>query len=176
MTTRPICTPTLPRRRLRRGCRWVSNVIGRPAGTNGRARTGSAEGLTVLQATLGPERVEPSYDLQRRALPDIAFENLAVIADVLDDAIDPIVGQAERLAVLTFRAEHAPRLRIVGFQLLIHIRLVHAKLLGVDHGEMSPANDICPLVVAMTNRGTERLLGNNLRQHDVLGRLGPLQA
>ena len=47
---------------------------------------------SVLQTALGPQRVQPAHDFQRRALADIAFEAFAVIANMLDYAIRPIVG------------------------------------------------------------------------------------
>src|SRR5215831_12152284 len=40
----------------------------------------------VLQAALGPQRVEATFDLQRRAFADVAVEHLAVIADMAHDA------------------------------------------------------------------------------------------
>src|SRR3954469_14822977 len=40
-----------------------------------------------LQPALIPQRVQPPRDLQRRTLADVALERLAVIADLLDDAI-----------------------------------------------------------------------------------------
>ena len=39
-----------------------------------------------MQTALVPQRVDAAAELQRRPLPDIAFERLAVIADVPDDA------------------------------------------------------------------------------------------
>src|SRR5687768_10658175 len=40
----------------------------------------SADRRGVLQAALGPQRVQPAVELQRRVLADIALEHLAVIA------------------------------------------------------------------------------------------------
>src|SRR5215813_11377195 len=48
---------------------------------------GSADRRGVLQAALGPQHVEAARDLERRALTDVALEDLAVVADMLDDAI-----------------------------------------------------------------------------------------
>src|ERR1700720_2979486 len=72
----------------------------------------SANGQTVLQAALGPQRIEPARDLQRRALADIALKAFAVIALGLDDAIGPVVGQAEPFTELAFEAEQAADFRI----------------------------------------------------------------
>src|SRR5262249_16659324 len=81
----------------------------------------SADRRCVLHASLGPERIEAASDLERRALPDIALEYFAIVADQLDDAIDPILGQSELLAEISFRAEHPLYFRIIGFHLLIKV-------------------------------------------------------
>ena len=67
----------------------------------------SADRRRVLDAALGPQLVQAALDLERRALPDVAFEHLAVIADMLDDADGPVLGQAELLAVIAFGADEA---------------------------------------------------------------------
>src|SRR6202034_1595052 len=87
---------------------------------------GGDEGLAyrrrVLQAALHPQRVQPARNLQRRPLAEIPLEALAVIPDMLDDSIGPVVGEAERFAVLAFGAKEPLRLRLVGFLLFVHIR------------------------------------------------------
>src|SRR6476660_5731072 len=165
---RPTWTAMLAMRRRYRAPVCASSAIDGPAARTDAQGAGSAERRPVLQAALGPQSVETAHDLQRRALADVALENLAVIADVLDDAIDPVVGEPERLAILTFGAEHPPGLRIVGLQFLVDIGLGHAEFLGVDHGEMRPAHNVRPLAVAMADRRRERFLGNDFRQHDVV--------
>src|SRR5208282_312945 len=89
----------------------------RPArsGTDGHTTAGSANRRPVLQTALRPQCVEAAHDLQRRALADVALETFAVIADVLDDAVRPIVGEAERFTILALAAEQPPRFRIAGF-------------------------------------------------------------
>src|ERR1700719_2417640 len=171
---RPTWTAMLAMRRRYRAPVCASSAIDGPAAGTDAQGAGSAERRPVLQAALGPQRVETAHDLQRRTLADVAFENFAVIADVLDDAIDPVVGEPERLAVLTLGAEHPPGLRIVGFQFVVDVGLGHAELLGVNHGEMRPAHNVGPLTVAMADRRGERLLGDDFRQHDVVARYGEL--
>src|SRR5262252_4767092 len=73
----------------------------------------------VLNTTLGPKRIEAARDLQRRALAEIALEDFPVIADVLDDAVDPVLGQPQLFAVIAFGAQQALDFGIVGFELLI---------------------------------------------------------
>src|SRR3954452_18108479 len=90
----------------------------------------SADRRRVLEATFGPQRVEAARDLQRRALPDVLLEDLAVISDMLDDPVAPVLGQPELLAVIAFGPEQALHIRIGGFHLLVDIRLGHAQLLG----------------------------------------------
>src|ERR1051326_3039882 len=89
----------------------------------GRATVRSAHRQPVLQAALGPQRIEPARDLERRALAYIAIETLTVIADVLDDAVGPIVGQSERLPELAFNAKQPPHFRIGRFELLVDVAL-----------------------------------------------------
>src|SRR5690606_15344369 len=57
--------------------------------------SGSANGHPVLQAALGPELVEAARDLERALLADIALEELAVIADALDDLDREVVVEPE---------------------------------------------------------------------------------
>src|SRR6267142_6822392 len=49
----------------------------------------------VLDTPLGPQPVETAADAELRAWPDVAIEALAVVADLLDDAHHPVLGQAE---------------------------------------------------------------------------------
>src|SRR6187455_1011102 len=52
----------------------------------------------ILQTALRPKLVEAALDLERRALADIALEALAVVADLLDDVVDPLLVDTGRLA------------------------------------------------------------------------------
>src|SRR6186713_1584796 len=72
----------------------------------------------VLHATRVPQLVHPARDLQLRLLADVALVHLAVIADVADDADDPVLGEAELLAVIALGADqphHFRLLRLQGF-------------------------------------------------------------
>src|SRR5215469_5912708 len=62
----------------------------------------------VLQTAFSPQPVEAARNLQWRALTDVPLEDFAVIADRLDDAVRPIIGQAERLPELALDAEQTP--------------------------------------------------------------------
>src|SRR6266853_4778755 len=66
----------------------------------------------ILDAALGPQPVETARDAELRSGPDIAVEHFAVIADMLDDAHDPVLGQAELLAVSAFGSQHPLDLRL----------------------------------------------------------------
>src|SRR3954468_1633271 len=125
-----------------------------------------------LQSAFVPQRVQAARDLQWRALPDVAFERLAVIADLLDDAIGPVVWQTERFAMLALAAEQPLDVRVVGFLLLVDVGLGDAELLGIDHGVMGPLHDVEPLVVAVAHGRSERLLGDDFWQDDVVIDLG----
>jgi len=75
-----------------------------------------ADRRSVLQAALGPQRILAAGDLERRALADIALEHLAVVTDLLDDRVDPLLVDAERLAMPGV----VPRMRLmVGLSLFI---------------------------------------------------------
>src|SRR5262245_10280775 len=51
----------------------------------------SADRRRVLKPALGPQRIHPAGDLQRRALSDVLLEHLAVVPDVLDDPVGPVL-------------------------------------------------------------------------------------
>src|SRR5579885_2933135 len=99
----------------------------------------SADRYAVLQAALGPQRVEPARDLQRRALADIALKAFAVIADRFDDAHGPIVGKPHAGAEFAFDAEQAADIRIVRLHHVVDILLGDAELFGIDHSNGSSA-------------------------------------
>src|SRR5664279_3487908 len=84
----------------------------------------------VLQSALGPQRVEAALDLDRRTHADVALEALAVVPHRLNDAVGPIVGQAEPAAEITLDAEQTADRRVVGLQHLIDVGLRHAELFG----------------------------------------------
>src|SRR5262245_2643204 len=75
----------------------------------------------VLQAALGPQRVLAAGDLERRALADVALEHLAVVTDLLDDVVDPLLVDAERLAHARRDAEDALDGRVVALQHLVDV-------------------------------------------------------
>src|SRR4051812_38329274 len=130
----------------------------------------SADRRGVLQAALGPQRVQATLDLERAAHADVAVEALAVVTDLLDDVVDPLLVDAERLAHARRRAEDALDGGIVALQHLVDVLGRDAVFLRLDHGVERPAHDVGELVVALAHRRTERLLGDDLRQDDeVLG-------
>src|SRR5579884_3058953 len=128
----------------------------------------SADRRRVLDPSLGPKRIQAACDLERRALPDIAVEDFAIIADQLDDAVDPVLGQSELLAEISLSPKQTFYFRILGFHLLFNIFLIDVQLLGIKHREMHPFDDVEPLVVALAHERPQRLLGNDLRQYDVV--------
>src|SRR5450755_1425332 len=88
------------------------------------AATESADRRRVLNAPLGPQRIEAARDLERGPRADIAVEHVAVISHQLDDAQGPILGEPETLTEIIFDAEQTPDLGIVRLHLLVDIRLV----------------------------------------------------
>src|SRR3982750_1341914 len=135
------------------------------------ARTRSADWDAVLQPAVHPERVKAALDLERRTLADVALKDFAVVAHVLDDPHPPIVGQASGFAELSLRAEETLDLRVVRLRHLVDVGFGDAEFLRVQHRKVDPANQIAPLIVAMAYNETKRLLGDDFRQHDVLGRV-----
>src|SRR5579883_2845301 len=126
----------------------------------------SADRYAVLQAAL---------DLQRRALADIALKAFAVIADRFDDAHGPIVGKPHAGAEFAFDAEQAADIRIVRLHHVVDILLGDAELFGIDHSVMGPAHDVFPVVIALAHGGSERLFGNDFRQHYIGAGIGQPQ-
>ena len=57
----------------------------------------------------------------------------------------------------------------------LEVVLVHAEFFGIDHGVVRPAHDVFPVVVALAHRGAQRLFGDDLRQDDVIARIGQPQ-
>src|SRR5690606_29969535 len=95
--------------------RWLSEGLYRPAVSaarlkrkmpgrrpghlrHDRSRIVLPEGNGVHQAAAGPQVVESAVQLDRAALADIAFEALAVIADLLDHVVGPFLVEADALA------------------------------------------------------------------------------
>src|SRR5216684_2639250 len=133
-----------------------------PGMTNPELAHVSTNRRRVLDPPLGPQAVETAADAELRAWPDVAVEALAVVADLLDDAHHPVLGQAELLAVGAFGADEPPDLRLGRFQRLIDILGGDAELLGVDHREVHPLDDVEPLIVAVPHRRSKRLLRDDL--------------
>src|SRR6185295_140203 len=64
----------------------------------------SADWRRILQPALAPEFVEAASEPERRLLADVAFEALAVIADLLDDVVGPVLREPSHLTHLVFDA------------------------------------------------------------------------
>src|SRR5215207_1824339 len=80
---------------------------------------------SVLQPALRPEIVQATVDLEERAHADVAVEALAVVTDLLDDVVDPLLVDAERLAHAGRDAKDALDARVIALQHLVDV-------LGVD--------------------------------------------
>src|SRR6516225_3441367 len=84
-----------------------------------------ANGRRVLYPALGPEIVHATRDLERRVWPDIALEYLAVVADALEDAHNPVVVEADGLAKVALDADQPPDLGAGRFEHLIDVFARH---------------------------------------------------
>src|SRR5262249_38262236 len=80
-----------------------------------------ADWWRVLNSAFGPQLVQSSLDLERRAQPNIPLERFAVVADLFDDAHRPILAQAKLFAEIPFGSDKAFDFRIGGFERLIDI-------------------------------------------------------
>src|SRR5216684_4582896 len=110
-----------------------------PAGPRSdRPARPSPDRRRVLEPAFRPQCVEAAGDLQGRSLADIALEHFTIVADVLDDAHGPVLGEAELFAVIAFRAHHALHVGRSGGQRLIDRLLANAQLLGIEHRIMYP--------------------------------------
>src|SRR5262245_36673684 len=67
----------------------------------------------VLDAALGPQPIDAAADAELRPGAHVAFEHLAVIPDLLDDAHRPVLGQTELLAEIAFDAQETSDLRLI---------------------------------------------------------------
>src|SRR5947209_19292741 len=81
--------------------------------------TNSSDRRRVLDAALGPEPVDAAADSELRARSHIALEYFAVVADLLDDAHRPVLGQTELLAEIALDAQEAPDLGLIGFECFV---------------------------------------------------------
>src|ERR1700730_7514251 len=106
----------------------------------------------VLQAALGPQRVEAALDLERRAFADVALEHLAVVADVAHDAHHPVLGEPELFAVVALGADQLLDVGIFRLERCVDVLRRDARLFGVEHGEVHPFDDVEPLIVAVAHR------------------------
>src|SRR5262249_39311109 len=124
----------------------------------------SANGRRVLQATLAPELIEAAFDPERAAHADVALEALAVVTDLLDDVVGPLVVDAEPLPHAGGDTEDALDARVLALQHLLNVLRRDLVLLGLQHGEKRPAHDVGELVVAMAHDRSQGLLRDDLRQ------------
>src|ERR1700738_667480 len=104
---------------------------------------------SIKKPTFRPQRVHAALDLQWRAFTEIAVENLAIIADELDDAIRPLRVESHRFAEVAFKSEQSPDLRVFGCRLFIDVLGRHAQFFRNDHREVDPFHDIEPTIVAL---------------------------
>src|SRR5262249_57259224 len=83
----------------------------------GRQRTtsiaNSPHRWRVLDAALGPEPVDAAADAELRARSHVALEHFAIVADLLDDAHRPVLGQTELFAEIALdrSEEHTSELQ-----------------------------------------------------------------
>src|SRR5262245_24600906 len=137
----------------------------------------SAHRRRVLDTVLAPELVQPSRYRQPGVRSEISLEHFTIVADERDGTHHPVSGEAKLLAIVAFAADESPDAGVLRFHSFFDSLRAHAKLLGIDHGEVRPLDDVEPLVIALANHRPQRLLGDDIRQNDVtlgIGELEPL--
>src|SRR5476649_798285 len=101
------------------------------------------------QAALGPELVAAALQLERRAHADGALEAFAVVSDLLDDVVGPVVGEAHHLAELALDAQDAAHFGVLRLGLhLVDVLGGDAEGFGRDLRVQHPAHDKLPALVA----------------------------
>src|SRR5262249_22528126 len=126
----------------------------------------------VHDAAHGPEMIQSARDAERRLDADVAVIDLGIVADVPEDAHDPILGEPDLLPVIPFGADEPLDVGLCRSERLVDGLRADARLLRVQHCEVRPFHDVEPLGVLLTDRGPERLLRDDLGQNDVVVRLG----
>src|SRR5262245_24347585 len=127
------------------------------------SRLQSPEWDRIHQATVGPQRVLTTFELERRVHADIALVALAVVTDLFDDVVHPLLVDAHRLAIARRDAEETLDCRIVALQHLVDVLRRDAHLLRLDHAHQGPFHEVEPLVVTVAHDRAEGLLGDSLR-------------
>src|SRR5471032_2607092 len=109
---------------------------------------GSLERRGEQQAALGPQLVLAALELQRRAHADRALVALAVVPDLLDDVVGPVVADPHHLAELALDAQQAADFGVGRLGLhLVDILGCNTQRLGRDLGVQHPAHDQLPALV-----------------------------
>src|SRR5581483_9487009 len=132
-------------------------------------RPSSSERGCVEEAAVFPERVQAARKTEARLGAEIALEDLAVIADLLDRLIGPVGTETILLAEIVADAQEALHLGIGRACLdVVDIGGGDAELLGGDERGEGPARDMRPLRIALANDGADRLLRDRLGKNHML--------
>src|SRR3546814_4394894 len=92
----------------------------------------------IQRAALGPLLVHTAIQLERAALADVTLEALAIIADLLEDVVAPLLVDAEVLAHARGDTQDALDVRVVALQLVIDVLRGDAVFLTLDHCVQRP--------------------------------------
>ena len=80
-----------------------------------KAVSGLAEGRGVNKSTVGPQSIQTARDTQRGVHADVALKDFAVVTQLLDDLVSPVVRKAQFRALTSVNAQQAAS---VGFRLM----------------------------------------------------------
>ena len=104
---------------------------------------------------------------------DVGVEDFAVVAtNSMMARIRPVSVQAEHLTQVALGAQQTVDFRVVrASSHFRHVGRGDAQFFCCDQRVQGPANDVAPLVVAMTDKRAERLFGDDFRQNNVVARI-----
>src|SRR6185503_14806355 len=184
--TRSVCNKIAPRRSASRGPYPTSQPEACPEpveGANGRVRSPCKplfllipdpvlfDARRIDQATIAPQRILPARNAGAGIRPEIAVEELAVIADGEDRLLEEVRREAEGRSEVALEAEDATDAVRLGGAQGVDIERGDPGLLGVDQPEGDPLHDLEPLVVALPHHRTEDRLADAFGQDALAARI-----
>src|SRR5512145_1746211 len=98
----------------------------------------------------------------------MTLEELAVVADLPDNPLRPVGSKPQALAEVHVKPEEAAHGGVGRTPRQIDTGGGYAELLGGNQRIEGPAHDAEPLVVSLPYGRSDRSLGDQLRQNDVL--------
>ena len=125
-----------------------------------------------MQPALGPQRVPAARQPERG---DVALPHLPIIADLTDDRGGPRIVEAKAFAKIRLLAQQAANVGDFRIREAVDVTTANAQVFGDERGEMHPADDVEPFVVAFAHHRARRAQTDRLRQDGQLVGFAALQ-